>query len=280
MTNRHLELSIARPAELPAELAAATTPLSQWAARLALALCASISLLACQPKETVIVKDSAPAAPAPGTVDGGGANGYAGRPLESYRVDDTMAIAEVKATILPIIENLKKSFVPLAADLTFVLRERNWYMIPASLDQISSVKLGVYFPTDQLAIQNFAEVWVNSKLYEQMSATDRAKLILHELVMGVRLLEGAGSLDRCLANATISALDGSSSDAYGEKRKGCYESYGSGQILGKGHVDVGNDDYEHIRALTSKLMATGGVLNGAELKAWLKASHLRVYDAY
>src|SRR4051812_28964194 len=80
----------------------------------------SLMLTACQPHDTVIVKESAqPAADSgrQGGVDGGGGNGIGNRPLESYRVKDRESIAEVKTIILPMLENLKKSFMPLAADL-------------------------------------------------------------------------------------------------------------------------------------------------------------------
>jgi len=249
----------------------------------------SAALLACEvAHETVISTQGSPTSTAvpsdkatpQGGVDGGGGNGYNGRPLESYKINDMMALAEVKNSILPMLSNLKKSFLPLAADLTFILRERNWYMIPAALEQISATKIGVYFPTDQLAIQNFSDIWMNAKIYNGMETSDRSTILLHEMVMGVKLLQGAGALDRCLATATISSLDGTPQATYEGRRTSCYQDYSrAGLVFEPPDISLEKADYEHIRALTTKLESTHGTLDGAELKAWLKASNVRVYDA-
>lgn len=243
----------------------------------------SCGLLACQMRETVIVRESGGNNKPSGTVDGGGQNGVGGKRLEDWVVE-LPEQAEYKDIVKPLIENLRPCYLPLAADLVYLSTNvRKWYFVPVELSEIPAVRLGTPFAkSQQFAIQNYQDIWVDSRYYEKMPPGERAGLIVHELVVGVKLLKDHYPEERCLAAVTLQALMGKKKDSeLEEARNKCREMYP--RILAPPKIDFGADTASEIRSLTIDLIKSNGGqdrsrLRCGELKSRLKSAGLRDYD--
>jgi len=224
-----------------------------------------------------------------GGTDSGGGNGLSGKPLESYRID--INSQEVFSKVKTIISNVGQNFPELAGDMWHVAQDRRWYNIPSSLDAIPSERIGVAFATDQLALQNLGEIWIDGKLFGAMTTDDRATLLLHEILMGVRLMNFQDDLDKCLASIAFESMS-MSSDAqkskYQADRKNCFlRNGGLGGGGGGGsplipdpqspNINLSKADYENIRSLVIQLNSSNGSVDGFELKQWMKEKGFRNY---
>lgn len=248
-----------------------------------------LGLGACQPvketttKETVIEKDPQktafpPPVPTAGPSDGGGGAGLEGKPLESYRTD-IQTHAEYQKFIQPVINNLAKYFPRLATELLHVVKERTWYLIPGNIKKVPAVTMGVHDFTDyeQLAIQNMYEIYMDARPFkDKMNPEDRANLFLHEMVMGVRLLEYGDSLDNCLVEAKKFLLKSDTEGKHSEAAKDCYKKYPRLEPMNsKFHLN--NDDYSSIRTFVGNLMTTQGVVDEEMTRSWLASHGFRNY---
>lgn len=261
--------------------------------KLLLLLISTFMLAACQPGKEVIreVPGTAPQGDSPGggtdplqsggVVDSGGGNGLRGRPLESYNVD-MRARPEYQAKVLPILRELAKNHARLASDLLHIARERRWYLIPGDLRLIPSERIGVHFGTEQLALQNLGEIWMNEKAYQAMPGDDdRAILLLHELLMGVLLMRYQDVLDECLSSVAVYEVVEKPELPYRRLRSECHSrNIGVTRTDPRGlgrRISLGEDDYLNLRDLTSRLWESKGDVDGAEMHAWLKIRKFRSY---
>lgn len=125
-----------------------------------------------------------------GPSDSGGGDTCNGKAIESYRVDVT-ALPEYRQYIQPIFKTIETD--PLATKsptpLDFSAKMKNWYMVDCKLQSIPASKKGLYLETHQTAIHTSREVFIDSSSYSLMSQEEKAKLLLHEIVMGHYLLK-------------------------------------------------------------------------------------------
>lgn len=141
-----------------------------------------------------------------GPSDGGGGDTCNGKMIESYRVDIT-TLEEYKTYIQPILkkltvsdENGESSPFDLSAKL------KNWYLIDCKLQDLPKKRKGLYLETYQTAIHTSREIFIDSKSYNKMSAEEKSKLLLHEMIMGFYLTkfltvqEVCQSSNRCLGD--------------------------------------------------------------------------------
>lgn len=260
-----------------------------------LSLLPALCVVACQVTEREVIVErgpgtgsppgfewGAPEAQAEGGVDSGGGNGLEGRMLESYKkpVQEVPAFAD---KVLPVILNLARVYPRLASDLWHIARERSWYFIPGRLDRLPSHRIGVSLKTDQYALQNRKEIWLDEILFDEMRSDDeRAKLILHELVMGVRMMAFQDPLDECLSSVALGSLGPGSAEFYRKQRQACFqraESLQSGSsLLSPKKIEISNEDYMAIRDLVGVLWAHQGQVDADELKSWLKIRKFRNYS--
>lgn len=223
-----------------------------------------------------------------GGTDSGGGNGFKGKPLESYRFD-VNALSEFHS-VSGIIHQVLQALPQLAGEMWHVSQSRRWYKIPANLDVIPSERIGVAFATDQLALQNLNEIWINDNSFTAMTdPSDRSLLVLHEVVMGVRLMAFQDDLEKCLAKVEASGLLAKTSDdksKYQSARKQCFHKYGLSRGNGlhdvvpatdEDRISLSKEDYENIRYLVTELWSSQGQVDGDELRDWLKAKGFRQY---
>lgn len=163
-----------------------------------------------------------------GTGDGAGGNTYLGRPLEDYVVDIRKTEA-FKHYLKPALNSLD-----FGSDFYLIvfysILHKNWYLIPGDLQTLPSNKIASAVPVEQGAIQTFDAVWIDSKIFNAMPARDQADLILHEMLVGVRLLQFESPKAQCLSFApNIDYCDGLSTKRSGQP------------------TDLNGKDYEEIR---------------------------------
>lgn len=186
-----------------------------------------------------------------GTVDSGGGNTFMGKPLESYIV----TVRELPAFIShvqPIIDNEALKDSDLKRVIDFVLDKKSWYLIPADLKQLPSDGIAAAVGTDQAALQDLRQVWLNQKLYDDMKSPQaQGTLIVHEILMGLKLLRFDSALFECRAR-----YYGRHTDQY------CLNSYSS-DLRGK-PSDLTEIDYTQIRSATTKIMEKGATLSLAD----------------
>lgn len=218
---------------------------------------------------------------------GGGSTGWGGgngvcnskddqktcRPLESF-IFNIYENSVYKNIVKPIITEIFIKFPKFGADLHHILTNRLWYSIPGPLDGINSKNLGVPFTSDQLAIQNFFSVFISQDNFDKMTVNDSALLIMHELVMGVYLLNYTSNKDKCLADSVQLTLALKESDYRAARRK-CTENY---------PVDIGYEkfvlnesDYAKVRELTYFIFQNYNALTVVEIEDYLSSNNFLRY---
>lgn len=189
-----------------------------------------------------------------GTADSGGGNTFMGKPLESYKVSPKNLEA-YKTFIAPWLESEAIKNTGIGNALASILSEKIWYMIPSELKQLSAEKIGSAVGTDQAALQDFKQIWLNSLIFEKMKLSDQAVLIVHELLMGLKLLKLDSKQAECLAfRRTYSDSD----PHY------CRVNI-SKEIRGK-PADLNQIDYAQIRSAAALIQERGLKINLKELE--------------
>lgn len=146
-----------------------------------------------------------------GTVSGGGGNGCDGKAMEAYAKKIT-EMEEYKLFIRPVLRRLtEESADPLITYLLWAAEEKAWYFLPCDLTNLSTSQIGVALKSDQLALHGEHGVYIraveNEKnksgvvTYYQKRGKARAALLLHEMVMGARLLMKKPAAEQCKALA-------------------------------------------------------------------------------
>lgn len=208
----------------------------------------------------------------------GGGSTIKKRPLESY-AKKLEKVDAYKLKVVPLIEKLKMELPRMAADFIHLSNNRVWYFIPASLDKIKSAVIGTYSPeVDQTAVQDLNAVWFDSNLFDEMEKEDQARLIIHELVMGMHLLEYKPRLDRCFAKAALNLFTVSEKSAaiYSDEIQNCKNNYLIGIDQTSHKFTLTNDDYDVIRKIVIEL--TSDEPNWKQIKQIVEDNKLRSYN--
>lgn len=184
-----------------------------------------------------------------GTLDGGGGNGINGKPIESYRVN-IRELPEYKKFVEPLMVFLGYSWSdPLYARLNTVI-DKNWYFVPVPLDQVPETVLGAPFRTDQIAVQNLREVYVNIQNYGSDEVA-KADLIFHELAMGLRLFRFASGYQQCMAGKPKDHP--ANIDARLPDPQGC-QNFDKNEVPKP--IKLTKSDYEAVRVISKTLQET------------------------
>lgn len=132
--------------------------------------------------------------------DRGGANGYEGRPLESY-IKDPKALPAYKNFVKKIQDQVGVDY--LSSYIEYVLSQKTWYFVNDLKHTLPSEKIGAAVQTEQIALQDFETVWIDNGQFNapKMSEIEQAKVILHEVLMGIKLLRFQSKQEQCQAVA-------------------------------------------------------------------------------
>lgn len=143
-------------------------------------------------------QQSQPGAPnSLGTVSGGGGNGLDNKAIESYAIK-IEELPEFKRYIAPIIKKISRGRGDvLAAYMNYVVRQKPWYLIPRDLEDVPKERVGLGFKTEQLALHSEGGVYLHKASYLKKNQKERAELLMHEIVMGARLLMKKSPTEQC-----------------------------------------------------------------------------------
>jgi hypothetical protein len=237
-----------------------------------------ITLQSCQqPKEiireTVIVSDRSQQTG--GTDQVGGGNGLDGTPLDAF-IQDIQKNSGYKNKIVPLIQKLSITFPRLAADMYHLSQQRDWYFVPGKLEAISQNILGTYAPTDQIALQDTNKVWIDKNQFNVMNEDNQAILLLHELIMGVRLMQHKHRQDQCIAKAAILLFSENGTEKYSKEKTFCRNTYPMIEGTVNEKFDPKAINYDKIRRVVSLLAQEE--IDIAEIKALFKNYKIREYE--
>ena len=243
----------------------------------------SLALLAaaCSPKsvgrssalpEGADVAASAPTAQ--GTVSGGGGNGCEGKAFEAYAQKITN-FTEYRLYIQPILRRMiEGGNDPLASYLTWVAEEKVWYFIPCQLERLSKEQIGLAIDSDQLARHGEHGIYIHGdktddkplaegapsrakKHYFNQRLKARAALLLHEMVMGARLLMKKSAKEQCKTLARMEADLCANQDLM---------AIAETVEVDPSQVMVMNaDDHEAVRAMTAYLAERGADVSAEKI---------------
>jgi hypothetical protein len=151
-----------------------------------------------------------------GTVSGGGGNGCEGKAFETY-AKRISTLQEYQLYLRPLLRRMAESSRdPFVTYLLWAAEEKAWYFVPCELEKLSSEQIGVAVQSDQLARHGENGVFIYSRepakgvvvtedLNRPNYATKKMKvkavLLLHEMVMGARMLMKKSPHDQCTALA-------------------------------------------------------------------------------
>lgn len=122
-----------------------------------------------------------------GPNDSGGGDTCNGKLIESYKVQIENQ-PEFKEFILPIYTQIFKNNQGVFS-FAYGTTTKTWYIIDCELDKISKERKGLFLESYQSAIHTEREIFIDGIAYVKMALEEKAKLILHELVMSAYLLK-------------------------------------------------------------------------------------------
>ncbi len=162
-----------------------------------------IVLIASSCQQNVVKNETVEiAAVVQGPGDGGGGDTCNGKLIESYKLD-IRTLPEYKKHIAPLINKIS----PLQKnEKYFTFRDlisstnKTWYLIDCKLDILAKHRKGLYLDTDQTALQTKKEIFIDAKQYQKLNTENKAKLLLHELLMGVYMTNEFSFSDICNLN--------------------------------------------------------------------------------
>lgn len=152
-------------------------------------------------------KGLTPSAPTGGGSDGGG-NLIHGKPIEDWARhwnndrEFREAYQEQLGKLILLLRqypNPDKDQRPmyLANFLQSTLEQKHWYFVPGPLNAVPQTLTGSVVATSQGALQGHERVWVDIDLWNTMTVSARATLILHEAVMGLKVLQFQSDRAQC-----------------------------------------------------------------------------------
>lgn len=129
---------------------------------------------------------------------GGGGNGIGTRPIEDFK-KNIHELTEYKYYIQPILDRMEDDPDPLVSYLKWTVRSKSWFFVPQKLENLNNDRISLAFKTDQLARHAEREIFFDEESYKKASLRERAVLLLHEMVMGAKLLMKKTPREQCEA---------------------------------------------------------------------------------
>jgi len=213
-----------------------------------------------------------------GTDSTGGGNSVNGKPVDDY-ILNLRKIDTYNQYLKPLVINLEKNYPYLAGDFKHLIHRRMWYFVPGDIDAISSSIIGTYAKTDQLALQDLNKIWIDNNLFNKMDSRSQAVLIVHEIFMGIKLLQFKSKQDLCIAKAARLIEEENitnTQEKYFSEVDFCTKTYPQVPGLQSESFSLNKNDYDYIRMLVYKIMSDQPYYS--ELKTLIETSGFRTYE--
>jgi hypothetical protein len=228
-----------------------------------------------------------------GTVSGGGGNGCDGKAFEAFS-KRISTLEEYRLYLKPMLQRMvEEGSDPLVTYLLWAAEEKAWYFIPCELQKLSSEQTGVAVQSDQLAVHGEHGIYIHSResepnvnSYFSKKSKAKAALLLHEMVMGARLLMKKTAKEQCTALAKKDSKLCSDPDVMAIAEAKAVDP--------KQAMIMDASDHEAVRAMTSYLSEKGADLSVEKVRAtrerlgfnfpWSRAvsdvNHRAIVDAF
>ncbi|MBC7741241.1 MAG: hypothetical protein H7061_03530 [Bdellovibrionaceae bacterium] len=181
-----------------------------------------------------------------GPGDGGGGDTCNGKMIESYKVDIT-TLPEFKKFIAPILVKMNPSEKD-KAPFDFTAKLKTWYLIDCKLKDIPAERKGLFLESYQTAVHTSKEIFIDAKSYRAMVDEEKAKLLLHELIMSFYLIKYMSVKDLCKVSESCS---------------GDYEVVSNWKMFRpETYRPLNSDDHQNIRAVTTWLWENRNSVTG------------------
>ncbi len=192
-----------------------------------------------------------------GTSSGGGGADILGKPIESYKKDftDPKEFPEFNQLIAPLLKDVAKLYHQdiFGQVVNHILKNRSWYLLPVALNKIPSAKMGIPAAADQFGYQTAGAVWITSLQYKG-SASDKANRLLHEILVGIKIIRHLSDFEQCRAMYGLGLGEMSSDEV-------CMR-YDREPL--RSAVKLSEDDYDQVRYVTNWLLENHGKMSAVE----------------
>lgn len=209
-----------------------------------------------------------------GTDSTGGGSVIQGKAVDDY-IYDIRELPAFNNYLVPLIEDLKVNYPELAGDFYHIINERDWYFLPTTLDQIAKNILGIYARTDQVALQDVNKILFDSKKFDEMSDLDQAILIVHEILMGIRLMPFQHAQDQCKAIAYQKFVSHQDLVQLQKEKVECRKKNPRLPGTLTSQFNLNSSDYDFIRKLVKKV--TSKNVDYTELRSLIEDNKFRSY---
>ncbi len=190
---------------------------------------------------------------------------------------DIRTLTSFQKIVVPAIHNILAVHPQLASDLMHITLDRSWYFVPVKLKNIPDELVGARTEdkTQQIALQDLYRVWFDSKIFGAMNDEQQAKIIMHELLMGVALMRFKSPLDQCYSQIAGVTLDPKTESKYSSLKDDCALRYiGANKDSA---IHLVEQDYAIIQALGPILLKNPLEISKPQLDAWLAQNNFRKY---
>jgi hypothetical protein len=122
-----------------------------------------------------------------GNSTGGGANSFGGKFFDSVLAKSHFYPKKdpnFETMVKPTLEYVREKLPFLADDLESML-SKDWYLVDRKI--IVNTSKDIVFDADQMAYQDRHAIYIDKNLFDAASPEDRAQMIMHELVQGIRV---------------------------------------------------------------------------------------------
>jgi hypothetical protein len=135
----------------------------------------------------------------------------------------------------------------------FLLKWKTWYFTPDKLNALDKEKLGIIFnqeKTQQIAINNKKEIWIDKNIFDKMTEDNQVDLIIHEFVMNFYFFNFYSFYEIC----TIGTEMGEYNHSDEENTLSCEHVKNIKSFQKKQAMSLNEDDYQNIRRVTNWLL--------------------------
>lgn len=247
-----------------------------------------IFFLGCAEKKEVIIQDRSQLPDTNGKVNDGGGDWGGGAIVTApdgskHSIDSLIVNPKDREDFVQtqlILKNLEVEFTQLATDFLHILKHRKWYFVPTSLKNIPSYVTGIGTAIDykQIALQNDSSVWIDRLLFESsdFSFEQRTMIYMHELVVGLKILDITNDLDQCLAKAAKYLTQGHNDETkFSVEERSCRLKYLD--VYKSGKISITEKEYDAIRSITNMIVTSFGKVDREYIHLLLHSNNFKRY---
>ena len=120
--------------------------------------------------------------------DRSGGNTINGKLIEEYLVNPYISLPDFEKDMDTFIDQFKE-LPEVFRKFQTTIEEKNWYIVPVTLNELPFLDTGLNFPSNQLAYQNSSEIFFDENLLNTIAPRSRTLFYKHEVLMATFTLD-------------------------------------------------------------------------------------------